>query len=86
MKKTNILTLLLIGIYLWSNEARGQVKPKATDQSKALFPVISSTNGKVGYIDLSGRVTIEPQFDKSCSNNKPPSDCLQETQLRSRPA
>lgn len=83
MKTAALCALLLTVIILSSNESRGQVRPNTSTPAGSLFPFMSSTNGKMGYINSSGREVIKPQFDNPCFH-KHPESCLEETPSKFR--
>src|SRR5215208_6744717 len=64
MKKVAILALLCSLIHSLSPDIRSQVNSNEANKPIALFPIVSHANGKLGYIDAQGNLSIYPQFEK----------------------
>jgi hypothetical protein len=77
MKRKIFVTLSIFVVTLCAKEVVGQ---NVENRSMAIFPFVSSLNGRVGYLDSFGRQVIAPKFQRiPCSANAPPENCLSET-------
>ncbi len=83
MRRTGVLTFLITLILAPTGTASGQEKNRDAGAATTLFPFISRLNGKVGFIDGTGRIVIEARFDHY-PNGRDPSKSIESTLLNYR--
>ncbi|HKR00099.1 MAG TPA: WG repeat-containing protein [Pyrinomonadaceae bacterium] len=63
MRRAGVLTFLSVLILASVGTALGQGRKAEDKSSTPLFPFVSRLDGKVGFIDETGRIVIKAQFD-----------------------
>lgn len=85
MKKPVVITVAVLAILSCSPYVLGQ--RRNSNSTKNLIPFIGPTTSKIGYLDITGKIAIQPRFNLPCRNvstNNVPVECVRETLLMSR--